>query len=381
MTASLHAMPLFPGTVRLWNALSSHVLPVRITLDNGQPSEPVASLTCPVTQGDMSTTAAYTLYVNLNGFWRLELGNLDIMSVRPELAEWLQADAANRFAQLPEGLIRAVLERLFLPVLDGISRRTGMPAIFVGAPRASTRPMFTEYLDVVLRVQGKYDVVTPLRIAWQDTATLSPLVERVESLPLRHPPAAVAAADLMAHVVIGRMRLTLPELRSLGVGDILLPQILTPREPRVRLGAALCIACVLDDATLTVRSLETPAEPVPHGEQHMSQNAAENSASAQGSGQAGTPLLGQDTMGNLELDIVFELPQLRLSLAECGRLAPGYTFTLAADAAHLPVAVKAGGSVVAVGRLVEVDGTVGVQVTQVSDKATQAGGSTGKDGA
>ena len=78
------------------------------------------------------------------------------------------------------------------------------------------------------------------------------------------------------------------------------------------------------------------------------------------------PLLEQGDLEKLELNITFELPGLRLPLAECARLAPGYTFTLSADAANLPVTVRAGGRAVALGRLVDVGGTVGVQLTQLA---------------
>ena len=88
----------------------------------------------------------------------------------------------------------------------------------------------------------------------------------------------------------------------------------------------------------------------------MSDTIAENAA----------PLLGQDALETLELDVTFELPGLRLPLAECSRIAPGHTFTLPADVANLPVTVRAGGCAVARGRLVDVGGTVGVQVTQLS---------------
>ena len=375
MTGPFRAHPLPPGTARLWNALACRLLPADVTLDNGQQSAPAVEATCPVTGGESGEEAAFTLYVNLNGLWRVELGNLDLLALRPELDVWLQADADNRFAMLPEGLIRAVLERLFLPVLDAISRHTGMPALFVGTPRASTRPMFTEHLNMLLRVRGDRPLACPVRVAWQDTATLVPVVERLESLSLRRPHLpALADANLEAGLVIGGMRLTPKELASLNTGDVLLPPSLTPKEPRLLLASGLTLACALNGDTLTLRAVETTAAHAAHGEQNMSDTVTENTVSPEAvSEQPAAPLLEQGDLEKLELNITFELPGLRLPLSECARLVPGHTFTLSADASNLPVTVRAGGRAVALGRLVDVGGTVGVQLTQLAGTPAEAG--------
>ncbi len=379
MSEPVRAVPLQPGTVRLWNALACRMPAQRFTLNNGQADAPRVMVTCPIMENDgfFAEGAAFTLYMNFNGLWRVEFSSLDLLLLRPELALWLQADVANRFAMLPDGLVRAVLERLFLYVLDDISHYTGMPAIFVGKPRASTRPMFTEHLDLLLRVEGQCPVSCLLRIAWQDTATLMPVVERLEAQPLPYPSQQVksllAGAEVSARLVLGSMHMTPEELVSLHTGDVLLPSLLLPGEPRLCLASGLRLVCALNGSTLTVCALESSCGPIIHGEQNMSETTEENAAQqdAVSKGQAAAPVLGQENLGTLELDITFELPGLRLPLVECSRLAPGYTFTLSADAAHLPVTVLAGGRAVAVGRLVDVGGTLGVQLTQMVGAAVR----------
>ncbi len=380
MREPVRAIPLQPGTVRLWNALACRLPAHSFTLDNGQADAPRVMVTCPIMENDglFAEGAAFTLYMNFNGLWRVEFSSLDLLQLRPELASWLQADVANRFAMLPEGLIRAVLERLFLPVLDDISHYSGMPAIFVGKPRASTRPMFTEHLDMLLRVEGQCPVSCLLRIAWQDTATLMPVVERLEAqpvpLPMQQAKMLLAGAEVSARLILGSMQLTPEELVSLHTGDVLLPPLLQPGEPRLRLASGLRLVCTLNGSTLTVCALESSCGHTIHGEQNMSETTEENAAQqdAAASGQPADPVLGQESLGALELDITFELPGLRLPLAECSRLAPGYTFTMSADAAHLPVTVLAGGRAVAVGRLVDVGGTLGVQLTQMAGAAVSS---------
>ena len=87
----------------------------------------------------------------------------------------------------------------------------------------------------------------------------------------------------------------------------------------------------------------------------MSQNQPEESG----------PLLSQEQLNDLELEVCFALPSLKLPLGECAKLTPGYTFTLGQDVEHLPIQVLVGGQAVAKGRLVEVAGSLGVQLTQV----------------
>ena len=367
---------LSQGFCRMQNALVSRLLPADTALDNGQMPWPRVRLAHPATDCAecFAKGAAFTLYVNLNGWWRVEFSNLDVLALRPELADWLQADAGNAFSQLPQGLVRAVLERLFLPVLDDISRFTGMPALFVGSPKASaSRSLFTEHLDLILRVDA-LRLSTVLRIAWQDAATLIPVVERLEAeplSPLAHVVASLlAGADTAPRLLLGAMRLAPKEVASLRTGDVLLPQVLAPEKPALCLTPHLRLICNLNGSTLTVCALESPIC-VPSGEKPMSETAAKTAA-----GGTLDPLLGQDNLEALELDITFELPGLRLPLAECAKLVAGYTFTLPADAANLPVSVRAGGCMVALGRLVDVGGTVGVQLTQIVGTAEKGSCST-----
>ena len=369
MSGPIQAPRLSPEKARFWNALVSRLLPVQICLDSGTPNPPKAEISCPVPCVRVGESA-YTLFVNFNGFWRLDFDNLDILRVRPELDQWLCADRENRFAHLPEGLIRAVLERLFLRVLDDISRFSGMPAFFVGAPKAVTQPRFSQYLDCLLRVEGERPVTSLVRLSWQDSSTLMPLLERLESLPLRAMSDAVRPLlpllSFEAALEIGRMQLTWEEVRSLEPGCVLLPTILSPDRPSVRLAGGLRLVSSLNQCTLTLEHKETPSSRVPHGVQTMSDTAEKTAQDA-----SERPLLGAEDLGSVELPITFELPGIKLSLAECSRLVPGTTFTLSSDAASLPVTILASGRPVAVGRLVDVGGTMGVQLTQLAGKSAQ----------
>lgn len=369
MSGSLQAPALSPERARFWNALVSRLLPATLRLDNGQDQAVSVTLSCPVDSlQPREIASSYTCYVNCNGLWQVDFDNLELLRLRPELAAWHDADRENRFALLPEGLVRAVFERLFLSVLDTISRVTGLPALFVGSPRPATRPRFTESLDFFLRTDGKQPSTCMMRLAWQDTSTLLPVLERLEALPLlrpRLPNELLTRLQITAALEIGQMRLTSSELASLERGDILLPTLLTPEQPCVRLAQGIRLRARLDQCTLTLEDQQTPST-LSQGDKTMSDTADSSAQHVQQSSAANEPLLKQDDLGKLELEITFALPSIKLPLTECARLAAGTTFTLAADAAHLPVTVLAQGRPVAMGRLVDVGGTLGVQLTQLA---------------
>ena len=71
----------------------------------------------------------------------------------------------------------------------------------------------------------------------------------------------------------------------------------------------------------------------------------------------------------LELPVTFELARLSLRVEEIAALAPGYTFALNGDASSVPVLLRIGGRIAARGRLVDVGGMPGVQITGMADAA------------
>lgn len=77
-------------------------------------------------------------------------------------------------------------------------------------------------------------------------------------------------------------------------------------------------------------------------------------------------------VGELELPVVFELERRLLTVRDVEALAPGYTFALGGDALS-PVTLTVNGRPVARGRLVDLNGTLGVQLTEVGLSAREAG--------
>ena len=73
------------------------------------------------------------------------------------------------------------------------------------------------------------------------------------------------------------------------------------------------------------------------------------------------PRVGK-SLDEVRLKLSFELGRLHLNVADVARLAPGMVLRLERPAAPAQVLVRVGGAVLGTGELVEVDGTLGVQL-------------------
>jgi len=344
-TTSLLHLPLLPkDTTRFMNALATRFASFSLVLDTGAESSSAAVSLSLLMQAPRFESV-FSLYVNMNGLWRLDFGNLDFLTVRPEFASWLEENPSNSFSLLPKALLRSVLERLFLTSLDDLSRKLNLPAFFTNKPRQSSSSNFTEQICFLLKVDSEHSTSTPVSLIWQDSATLISVVEYLESLPLAKKVLPVSAnASVMAVPVLGRMQLTKNEIQSLMCGDILLcPQI--SKNPCLEIGS-FRFSCTVEGSNLCVQDrISATAE----GDTMSQEN----------------PLVEPQQLEKLELDVTFALPGIKLTLAECSKLAAGTTFTLGSDIENLQVQVLVGGQLAAFGRLVDVSGTVGVQLMQV----------------
>ena len=76
-------------------------------------------------------------------------------------------------------------------------------------------------------------------------------------------------------------------------------------------------------------------------------------------------LLPSEALDALELPVTFELVSLKLRVDEVAALAPGLTFALGGDVASVPVRIRIGERLAAQGRLVDVGGMPGIQITGI----------------
>ena len=152
--------------------------------------------------------------------------------------------------------------------------------------------------------------------------------------------ARLSAVPFTLALVAGGVALSKGDYEALGAGDVLLPDLWLPAKGAAQLtllSGRKSLAAGVCRLEARAATLADPITPFP--EKSMQQT------------------------DSLEVRLVFELEERTITLGELGRLEPGYVFTLTADASA-PVTITANGQAVAKGRLVDVNGAVGVQITE-----------------
>ena len=374
------ALPSLPPLrARLLNALVSRALPLDFAADAGTTPPAVCRLdvnggAAAAEGGAPFASGAELFLLTGDSVWKVELSSLEALSLRPELAAWRAGAAGeagglpsgNDFSALPAPLSLAVLERLFAPALDSLARWLGCETRFCSAPVPETA--WGGPLPLTLALPDGERVY--LRLFWADEGAARFFFFFLSALPLRVVPDAAGAlpgAVLLCPLEVGGMSLSPGEAASLAPGDILLPERWTPEAPRLLLPGDTALACRLENGVLSVlgpdATLPSPCGGYPDSsEVTMTESVSEHAA-------GGTPLLDREAVAALELPVTFELARLSLRVEEIAALAPGYTFALNGDASSVPVLLRIGGRIAARGRLVDVGGMPGVQITGMADAA------------
>ncbi|MFI3271275.1 MAG: type III secretion system cytoplasmic ring protein SctQ [Pseudomonadota bacterium] len=193
-------------------------------------------------------------------------------------------------------------------------------------------------------------------------ASASHLYQKVSGLPPHiHD---IAGLSVPVSIEAGSIALTTAELAALETDDILLPDSYPAREGRITLRMSQCVMpCVLDQANATVEAIVPISSP-------MSQHVDGGNPVPPEQNQNDAAQVSADAVHIAALDVTmtFELERRTMSLGELSMISPGYTFALGVDALA-PVTLRVGDKVLGTGRLVDLGGTMGVQVTSLADNA------------
>ncbi|MDR2432147.1 MAG: FliM/FliN family flagellar motor switch protein, partial [Puniceicoccales bacterium] len=81
------------------------------------------------------------------------------------------------------------------------------------------------------------------------------------------------------------------------------------------------------------------------------------------SSQTKVKQVGKEAVDSLMLDLTFETVRKTVTLAELKSIKPGYTF-ISQNPVNSPIEIRANGKLIGYGKLVSVDGNIGVQVTE-----------------
>jgi type III secretion protein Q len=293
--------------------------------------------------------AALTLSAG-GSLWRFELGGLDFLPA---------ALAGVDPAALPEDLLTAAAALAGQPWLDRLAEELGV-AVEV-EPEAEETSWLAPPFHFLFRFQAVDGRVLPipLRLLASTEAGGFWLADKICRLPAWSNPSC-ADWPILAVLEVGQMALPRSLLAGLAVSDILLP----PDYPAAR--GRLTLRLPGGGLRLQVEAGRAEVLDLSPEELNMSpENQPAEAENGPGPDQLEAVQGGAD-LDQLEVVICFELEKKRLTLAELQTLAPGRSFPLGVDPLA-PVTLTLNGRPLGAGRLVDLGGTLGVEITRLTE--------------
>ena len=348
-------MEILPFRAPALSPLEAHVFNLLCTRAQPWPID-VAGTPCALEAGGLAAPVPPVCAFDVvcgERTWRVELGSLRLLALHPAVAD-VPPNAA-----LPGALQLAVLDLLAAPLAELAQTFLHVPLavrnvrmIEAAEPAVCALPL-TLHVPVGAGASAEAYPI-PVRLCLPDRESALELVERLDALPRRRALGLAGDVPVPVSLEAGRMRLSVNELSSLEPDDVLLPETYPAREGRVTLrlcatSRSLAFACSLAEGCATILSVLNPEEGPMSDENNTAAGAA--------------PSEGVDT-GELEVTLTFELERRLMTVRDVETLAPGYTFAFGGDALA-PVTLYANGKSVGKGRLVDLNGTLGVQVVSL----------------
>lgn len=310
-------------------------------------------------------SSAYTVVIHCGeGKWVIEFGKVPPLTLHPAFK------GKPEVLCVPEEVKLAVFELLASPFLHQFENMMGMPVELVSSTLSPDRDNFSVACSIplVLHVEGNENNIPFLvKIEKENDALL--LLSRLQEFPVAY--RDVPSLPVSVSIEVGYTRLKTQQLQEIEKDDILIPDQLFIQEERIQIRFSGFLAnCKIQGGMATVMDVNNVGYPEGQGsggeqivenhpDGHGRQNTARTSASRQTSQQSSNV----DVSG-LELPVVFELERQFMTVQNIGLLAPGYTFILSVDI-QAPVTLRVNGKAIGIGRLVELNGSLGVQVVQV----------------
>ena len=249
---------------------------------------------------------------------------------------------------LPVEVRCAVLHSLLLPTADALQQASGESVILGNINFAPAAYSADSAIGVALSLANAQAGELKLLVALvpHEAKFASAAAGLLKYLPLRPNPRlaeAVSALPLEVALETGYLYLSAAEFSSLEVEDLLLPAAWPFAEGRLNIRIYRGIGSVLNGSCTVEKGqaiLEAPlAEEVDTGMENTEQK-------------------------DIEIRLSFELDRRVITVGELASLAPGFTFPIAGDSDSV-VTVRAQGKPFARGRIVDMNGTLGVQLTEL----------------
>ena len=327
---------LEPALVQLYNRLCSRCSRWIIPFGTGQAAGELLGTT-----PSFTAAAVLTLRFGEAG-WKVYLSDISCILRHPAFSA---TGGSFDLEALPQEVQKAVLASQLAPSFSRIQEATGKSLSILDIS-LTPEDFPSDGIGLNLRLSDenhREEQTVFCLLVPAEPMSAADAAEMLKPLPLQDNPAladAVASVPLEMALETGYLFLKLEELKSLQPEDMLLPEawLLSQGQASLRIyhgsSAVLAGGCAIREGSAV---LETPlAEEV------------------------GTSM---ETDKDLEIRLSFELDRRLITVGELSSIAPGFTFPMTGAADSL-VTVRANGKAIARGRLVDMNGTIGVQVTE-----------------
>ena len=258
--------------------------------------------------------------------------------------------AGQNFAveELPLEVRCAVLHSLLMPTVASFQQATGESLAIGNISFAPSGYAVADALGVKVILSGGQAAYMAFLVAIvpHQVQAASAAASLFKALPLRPNPRlaeTVAALPLEVALETGYLYLTSAEVASLEVEDMLLPEAWPFAQGKLNvrisrgLGSVLMGTCSVEPGKAVLDG--TLAKEVDTGMENNEQK-------------------------DIEIRLSFELDRRVITVGELAALTPGFTFPIAGDSDSV-VTVRAQGKPFARGRIVDINGTLGVQLTEL----------------
>ena len=280
--------------------------------------------------------------ISINGLlWQVGVDDCQFLLAHPIFAE--EEAIGYGLEDLPVELKGALAETLVAPILEKISTTFGVPVAFEDVSFTSKSLNAVFGMSVLFKSKNMAEVgrmqlafVPPFAAAVDDLVQLLRVLPKTETGLMTE---ALQDVPVTLSICAGQTVLSEEQFNDLTEGDVVLPEVWYPQTQRAELNL-LCGSqtlyqahCQYEDDVLTFLDSWNP----------ISENEMKNT-------------------DQLEITLTFELDRKTVTLGDLKSIQAGYTFAMTNNSAT-PVTILANGKPVARGRLVDINGVIGVQVT------------------
>jgi type III secretion protein Q len=313
------------------------------------------------------TSWAASLFFQAGGLvWRVDLGDMAFLRTHPALA------GTPEDMELPEPLESAMLDVFLSPMRPMLEALLGA-TIKLHELRRDLPDEKSHAAHVHLRLTFPDANILTLRVGIPNQDCAHALIRRLTTLPYAPRP---INTDMQVEIALeaGSIQLNLKEFTDLEENDILLPteypaarnEIILRPCARLTAENTWTARCSVQDRRGTVIAV---AAALKESDMHATDSADPEISQTSSQSPTHTPTDMVETAvldtGNIGLTLTFELERRMIPLRELNALTPGYTFPLDCDPLA-PVTLRVNGTAVGTGRLVDMDGVLGVQICSLA---------------